>query len=179
MARMRICVLIPGFGIGGAQKQCIYLLNELQKDTELDIHVIYFYEDVNFEFLNQAAVHLHPINVSSFYNPGNIVKVLKVIRRVQADVLFSWLPSCDVYAYFITRFARKTKWVMSERDSHYPPGVRFRIRNIVGKRADLIIPGTAVVLATMELLGARRLHVSVRGLRYGVLTAAIREEESP
>ncbi len=44
------------------------------------------------------------------------------------------------------------------------------------KRADLIIPGTAVVLATMELLGAKRLHVSVRGLRYGVLTAAISEE---
>jgi len=46
------------------------------------------------------------------------------------------------------------------------------------KRADLILPGTAVVLATMELLGARRLHISVRGLRYGVLTAAINEEES-
>ena len=46
------------------------------------------------------------------------------------------------------------------------------------KRADLIIPGTAVVLATMELLGAKRLHVSVRGLRYGVLTAAISEVES-
>ncbi len=46
------------------------------------------------------------------------------------------------------------------------------------KRADLIIPGTAVVLATMELLGARRLSVSIRGLRYGVLTAAIRETES-
>jgi exopolyphosphatase/guanosine-5'-triphosphate,3'-diphosphate pyrophosphatase len=45
------------------------------------------------------------------------------------------------------------------------------------KRADLIIPGTAVVLATMQLLGAKRLHVSVRGLRYGVLTAAISEDE--
>ncbi|HEX4141431.1 MAG TPA: Ppx/GppA phosphatase family protein [Candidatus Methylacidiphilales bacterium] len=45
------------------------------------------------------------------------------------------------------------------------------------KRADLIIPGTAVVLATMELLGAKRIHVSVRGLRYGVLTAAIHESE--
>ena len=42
------------------------------------------------------------------------------------------------------------------------------------KRADLMIPGTAVVLATMELLGVKRLHVSVRGLRYGVLTAAIK-----
>ncbi len=46
------------------------------------------------------------------------------------------------------------------------------------KRADLIIPGTAVVLATMRLLGARRLGVSIRGLRYGVLTTAIREEEA-
>jgi exopolyphosphatase/guanosine-5'-triphosphate,3'-diphosphate pyrophosphatase len=44
------------------------------------------------------------------------------------------------------------------------------------KRADLILPGTAVVLATMELFGAKRLHVSVRGLRYGVLTAAIRAD---
>ena len=47
------------------------------------------------------------------------------------------------------------------------------------KRADLIIPGTAVVLATMELLGAKRIGVSVRGLRYGVLTAAIQEIEGP
>ncbi len=47
------------------------------------------------------------------------------------------------------------------------------------KRADLIIPGTAVVLATMELLGAKRIGISIRGLRYGVLTAAIREETAP
>jgi exopolyphosphatase/guanosine-5'-triphosphate,3'-diphosphate pyrophosphatase len=48
------------------------------------------------------------------------------------------------------------------------------------KRADLMIPGTAVVLATMRQLGADRLSVSVRGLRYGVLTAAIHEiEPSP
>ena len=53
------------------------------------------------------------------------------------------------------------------------------MHGLPAKRADLIVPGTAVVLATMELLGARRLHVSVRGLRYGVLTAAIRECESP
>jgi exopolyphosphatase/guanosine-5'-triphosphate,3'-diphosphate pyrophosphatase len=52
------------------------------------------------------------------------------------------------------------------------------VPGLPAKRADLIIPGTAVVLATMELLGAGRLHVSVRGLRYGVLTAAIHEEES-
>jgi exopolyphosphatase/guanosine-5'-triphosphate,3'-diphosphate pyrophosphatase len=46
------------------------------------------------------------------------------------------------------------------------------------KRADLIIPGTAVVLATMAHFGAKRLTVSVRGLRYGVLATAIRETVS-
>ena len=51
------------------------------------------------------------------------------------------------------------------------------IPGLPAKRADLIIPGTAVVLATMELFGVKKLHVSVRGLRYGVLTAAIAECE--
>ncbi|MCE0483494.1 MAG: Ppx/GppA family phosphatase [Methylacidiphilales bacterium] len=53
------------------------------------------------------------------------------------------------------------------------------IPGLPAKRTDLIIPGTAVVLATMEHLGARKIQVSVRGLRYGVLTAAIRETEGP
>jgi exopolyphosphatase/guanosine-5'-triphosphate,3'-diphosphate pyrophosphatase len=52
------------------------------------------------------------------------------------------------------------------------------IPGLPAKRADLIIPGTAVALASMELLGARRLSISVRGLRYGVLTAAMRDVES-
>jgi exopolyphosphatase/guanosine-5'-triphosphate,3'-diphosphate pyrophosphatase len=52
-----------------------------------------------------------------------------------------------------------------------------KIPGLPAKRADLMIPGTAVVLATMQLLGAKRLHVSVRGLRYGVLTASISEDE--
>jgi exopolyphosphatase/guanosine-5'-triphosphate,3'-diphosphate pyrophosphatase len=51
------------------------------------------------------------------------------------------------------------------------------IPGLPAKRADLIIPGTAVLLATMELLGARRVSISVRGLRYGVLTAAMDETE--
>ena len=63
---------------------------------------------------------------------------------------------------------------------HFTGRTLDQLRSLPGlpaKRADLIIPGTAVVLATMELLGAKRLHVSVRGLRYGVLTAAIRDHE--
>ena len=51
-----------------------------------------------------------------------------------------------------------------------------QIPGLPPKRADLIIPGTAVLLATMELLGAKRVGVSVCGLRYGVLTALTRDD---
>jgi exopolyphosphatase/guanosine-5'-triphosphate,3'-diphosphate pyrophosphatase len=53
------------------------------------------------------------------------------------------------------------------------------IPGLPAKRIDLIISGTAVALATMELLGAKRIGVSVRGLRYGVLNAAIHEQGAP
>ncbi len=54
-----------------------------------------------------------------------------------------------------------------------------RLKEVPGlpsKRADLIIPGLSVVLATMDILKADKLHVSLRGLRYGVLERALREE---
>lgn len=50
-----------------------------------------------------------------------------------------------------------------------------QIPGLPPKRADLIIPGSAVLIATMELLGAKRVSVSVRGLRYGVLTDLMQE----
>ena len=53
-----------------------------------------------------------------------------------------------------------------------------QIPGLPPKRADLIIPGSAVLMATMELLGAKRVSVSVRGLRYGVLTDLMAEDPS-
>ncbi len=143
MGRTRIAVLIPGFGIGGAQKQCIFLLNELQKDPGLDIHLIYFYEDINFEYLQQDKLVLHKLPLSSFYNPFNIARIVKVTRRISPDILFSWLHSCDVYSFFVSKLLRKTKWIMTERDSHYPPELRYKLRNRLGKNADLIISNSA------------------------------------
>lgn len=49
-----------------------------------------------------------------------------------------------------------------------------QIPGLPPKRADLIIPGSAVLIATMELLKAKRVSISVRGLRYGVLTELMR-----
>jgi exopolyphosphatase/guanosine-5'-triphosphate,3'-diphosphate pyrophosphatase len=45
----------------------------------------------------------------------------------------------------------------------------LKVPGLPAKRTDLIIPGAAVFYVTMEILGARQMKTSVRGLRYGVM----------
>lgn len=56
-----------------------------------------------------------------------------------------------------------------------------KIRKLPGlppKREDLILPGGVVFLATMDVLGAKELTVSVRGFRYALLHRLIQENLS-
>ena len=53
-----------------------------------------------------------------------------------------------------------------------------RLEHVTGlppKRADIIVPGLAVFAASLRVLGADALTVSVRGLRYGVLDALLND----
>jgi exopolyphosphatase/guanosine-5'-triphosphate,3'-diphosphate pyrophosphatase len=45
----------------------------------------------------------------------------------------------------------------------------LKIDGLPKKRADLIIPGMCVLKVTMDILGAKELRTSTRGLRYGVI----------
>lgn len=141
---LKVCFLIAGFGEGGAQKQCIYLLNELQLREGVEIHLIYFYEGVNFDSLKLDGLVCWKLDQRSFYSPKNIWAIMKVVRRVKPNVLFSWLQSSDVYAYFVRLLSRgRLRWVMAERDSAYPDDWRFRLRSTLGRQADLIIANSS------------------------------------
>lgn len=158
---MKIVIYIAGFGQGGAQNQCIYLINELVKTV--DLHVVYHYEGENFYKLKIDKNRLNQIDVSSFYNPINIIRVAKVINKLHPDVLFSWLQSSDFYSYFVQKMSsRKVAWVMAERDSSYPNfDIRFILRNFFGKRASAIICNSLAGLDYWKRRGVsiRDIHV--------------------
>jgi glycosyltransferase involved in cell wall biosynthesis len=100
---------------------------------------MYFYEDVNFHLLNTKGITLHRIDAGSFYDPRNIIKAGKVLKRIKPDVIFSWLHACDVYSYFVRKFVPTCKWIMAERDSQYPTDLRFIVRRVLGQSADMIV----------------------------------------
>lgn len=136
---MKICFFIPGFSNGGAQKQCIKLLNQLSLNYELEIHLMYFYEGISFHELNLERINLNKLNFISFYDPRNIMYANRMVREIQPNILFSWLHSCDVYSYFVKKLNPEIKWVMAERDSYYPDQIKYNIRCLLGKKSDLII----------------------------------------
>lgn len=142
--RRKVCFLIPGFSDGGAQKQCILLLNELQHCSDLDLTVIFFHMGVHHDLLHQERLRvIHLPARGSNYDPRNIRAVWKVLREVRPDLLFTWLHSCDVYGFFLRRTIPGMRWLMTERDSSYPDEFRYRLRRMLGRFADGIVANSA------------------------------------
>jgi len=71
--------------------------------------------------------------------------------------------SLDRIAALFTSLAR-----MPRRD-------RSRVRGLEPGRADVILAGAAILVASMERLGYQRMRVSDAGLREGVLLDLLRE----
>ncbi|MBB3912712.1 glycosyltransferase [Sphingomonas desiccabilis] len=137
---MRICFLITGFADGGAQKQSIFLLNEFQKRSDIDVVLIHFTEGVHDELLERDGIEIVQLAVRSFYDWRIPFKLRRVLRRTRPDVLLSWLPNCDIPAALVRRAHPKLRWVMTERNSAYPlKDPRFAARRLLGRLADAVV----------------------------------------
>ena len=159
--KIKVCFLVPGFDDGGAQRQCIHLLNQLQLRPDLDISLIHFMEGRNFSLLRQNQLTVVRLHSASLYDPRNIRNCVNAIKRLKPHIVFSWLHSCDVYASFVKISEPTVKWLLAERDSHYPLDLRYEIRRRVGLRADMIVCNSGAGALYWRRNGApdSRIHV--------------------
>lgn len=158
---VKVCFFIPALSDGGAQKQCIYLLNELQLRDDIELVLIRNGEGVHDHLLNTDRLEVCHIRVGSNYDPRVLLNLVRVIRRTKPDILISWLHASDVYSYFARRAFPRLKWLMTERDSNYPDELRYKVRERLGRHADGIVSNSR---AGDEYWAARR----ARGARYVV-----------
>lgn len=139
---LRICFAISSFGQGGAQKQCVALMNALSSHPDLKIQLIHFEEGTNFDALVQDRIEIIRIQTKSQYDPRNILRMAIAIRRLRPNILFSWLHACDVFAAFARLVLPRMRWILAERDSHYPDNWRYNLRARLGCFADQIVPNS-------------------------------------
>lgn len=140
---VKIAVLIPNFGDGGAQKQCALLINELGKRSDIKLLLIYLHQGVHFDSIKKENISICRIITSSNYSPFNILRIRNEIKIFKPDVIITWLHACDVYGFFLRHIFCGPKWLMTERDSFYPDEIRFMIRNTLGRYADAIVANSS------------------------------------
>lgn len=132
---MRVCFFIASLDGGGAQRQCIALLNALQRTTDVEAHLILLGPGIFDDSLDSSRLRVHRIEVRNFASPIALAFVVRTLHRVRPDLLISWLHPADIWAYVATRIVRGVPWVMTERGSAYPDEFVFNLRKRLGRRA--------------------------------------------
>ncbi len=136
---MRILHLIPSLGGGGAERQVVYLARGL-RFLGCDVHVGILREGPNLTPLLESGASVHRLRASSNYDPLLLPRVVGLIRRVQPDIVQTWLTQMDVVGGIAARITG-TPWVVSERSTGavYPRDVRHALRRAIGGLADAIV----------------------------------------
>ncbi|HEX7153267.1 MAG TPA: glycosyltransferase [Thermoanaerobaculia bacterium] len=135
---MRVLHCIPTLGEGGAERQLAHLTNELPV-YGVDVHLALMKEGVmRKHFHGQPQLHLLP--VAGSYDPRLVTSLVRLIRRLQPDIVQSWLTQMDVVGGSAAKLTRG-RWILTERSSEmaYAPSPKTTVRNALGRRADAII----------------------------------------
>lgn len=115
---MKVLHVIPCLAGGGAERQLQYLNNSVAM-SDLEMHVAYL-NDGGVNIDEYGNVNLHKLKARSNYDPGLIVRLYLLIRRIDPHLVQSWLIHSDILSAIVCILSRK-KWVARESNA---PGLR-------------------------------------------------------
>lgn len=108
----KILFVIPNFSNGGAEKNLIRVINNLDNDL-YNIYILCFEKKgENLKDL-KAGINIIDINTKRIY--FSIIKISQFIKKLQPDIVFSWMGYVNAYlAFFIPFFNKRIKWLCRE-----------------------------------------------------------------
>jgi glycosyltransferase involved in cell wall biosynthesis len=128
---------------GGAQRQLVLLARE-QVGAGLEVHVALLHAGPHTERLESVGARLHWIGSGINHDPRLFWRLARLIRRVQPDLVQSWLTQMDLLSAAATRLTG-TPWVLSERSSgaFYRFSVKNLLRAWLARDADAVVANSA------------------------------------
>lgn len=152
---MRILHVIPTLEQGGAERQIALHAHALiARGHEVTIALLR--EGVMRSYID-PEVQLEHLGGANNYDPRIVLSIRRVLRRVQPDVVQSWLPQMDVLVGLATRMQR-VPWLLNERSAHlkYRGHPQYRLRAMLGRRADAIVANSREGLRYWDDMGATK-----------------------
>lgn len=135
---MPILYCIPSLGVGGAERQIVYLSDFLPR-YGWELHLAVFTGGA-FESRLAPSARLYRIGSRGNYDPLNVVRIARLMRRIRPAIVQTHLPQMDVVGGVAALLCR-VPWVLAERSSAlaHPPGWKSWLRERLGHRANGIM----------------------------------------
>lgn len=135
----RILCLIDSLGSGGAQRQIVGLASFL-KSKGYDVEVVFYHKKLFFEdVLRQAGVPYTYLEKAET-NMVLIPVLSKYIKKVQPDIVISYLELPSMAACMVRLFNHNFKLIVSERNTTQHTGIAEKIRFWMFRIADYVVP---------------------------------------
>jgi len=134
---MRILHLIPKLSNGGTEKQLEYL-NRGLISLGHDVHIAYLNESENY--IIHPNVILHKLKAKSNHDPLLLIQVRRLIKRIQPDVLHTWILQMDIIGG-LAALISGIPFILREPSSEmaYKGGWKNRLRVLIGQKANAIV----------------------------------------
>jgi len=166
---VRILHCIPTLSGGGAERQ-LALLGPRHVALGHDVHVALLRGGTYLDAIKRGGVTVHMLPSRSAHDPRMSLAIAGLIRRLQPDIVQTWLVMMDVWGG-LAASVRRVPWILSERNCvyAYPPSLKNSVRHFLGRHA------TAVVANSQ--FGIELWRTGVNGQLRAVISNAINFDE--
>jgi glycosyltransferase involved in cell wall biosynthesis len=136
---MRILHCIPSMGGGGAERQLTHI-SRGSKENGWDVHVALLYGGPNLDRLRSSGVMIHQLRCYSNYDPGILLRLLSTIRKLEPDIIQTWMPLMDILGGLAATLT-DVPFIVSEQASAlaYTRDGKNWLRSLIANRAAAII----------------------------------------
>ena len=136
---MRILHCIASMGGGGAERQLTYLAGELSR-MGCEVHVALLAGGPNLERLQAGGAVIHRLAARSNHDPRILGQLLRLMRRVQPDLVETWIPQMQILGGVAARLTG-LPWILRERGAElaWPPTLKHRLRVAVAAGASAVV----------------------------------------
>lgn len=116
MQKKKILHLISGLEIGGTETQLLRVLPELQRYHENHVCCVRGHGPIGKQ-LEKNGVPVQYLEFKNIFDLGVIYRFYKVVRKIQPDILVTYLIHADLYGRVFGRLFNIKKIVSSKRGS--------------------------------------------------------------
>jgi len=87
---MKIIFLADNFVKGGKERRILELIKGLLKEPNLDIELVLLRNKIEYPEIYDLGIVIHIIDRKPKYNPSTFLKLYRICRRFQPDIIHSW-----------------------------------------------------------------------------------------